>query len=214
MSRLIDLTGQRFGRLTVIERAEDHIQPTGKHETKWRCVCDCGNITVAYGGSLRNGGTKSCGCLQREIVSQRHKRHKRHGDSKTRLYNTWNHMLYRCYNPKHKNYHRYGGRGITVCEEWKKYENFRDWAMANGYQEDLSIDRVDVNGSYCPENCRWVTQKEQTRNRSSNCIITLNGESKILIEWCELYGMNYGTVSSRLSRGWTPEEVLVHLNID
>lgn len=210
MGKLIDLISQRFGRLTVIERTETHITPSGQRKTMWRCRCDCGRVTSVCTQDLRQGHTYSCGCLRNEKIAANGKERLRtHGLSMTKLYKTWISMKQRCVNPKHKFYNRYGGRGITVCTEWLyDFETFRKWAIENGYKEGLSIDRINNNEGYRPDNCRWITPKEQCRNRSNNCYIQVNGETKTLAEWSEQYNLPCATVRDRLSRGWTPEEAL------
>ena len=159
MSAVKDLTGQRFGRLVVIERAES----TKDGKARWVCLCDCGTTSIKVGKLLRNGHCKSCGCgeYENQLTSRIS-----HGLSDTRLYNIWLGMKQRCYYPEHKDFHNYGGRGITVCEEWlNDFKAFYDWAIANGYREDLRIDRIDVNGNYEPSNCRWTTWREQRLNQ-------------------------------------------------
>ena len=156
-----DLTGLHFGRLTVLERVEND-----KHrKARWLCVCDCGEKTVVVGSDLQKGNTQSCGCFHKESVAKiLAKINESHGESRTRLYQTWGMMKQRCYNPKSQIYHRYGGRGITVCDEWRNdFEAFREWALSHGYAEGLTIDRIDVDGNYCPENCQWLTRSENTK---------------------------------------------------
>ena len=165
MGKFIDLTGQKFGRLTVIERADN----TKQGQAKWLCQCDCGRKTVVMGKSLRNGNTKSCGCLQKETIG-----YKRtiHGQTNTRFYRIWCGMKSRCYNKKNPHFHLYGGRGIKVCNEWlKDFQTFYDWAIANGYADNLTLDRINVNGNYEPSNCRWITRKEQNNNKRAEPII-------------------------------------------
>ena len=160
-----DMTGQRFGRLTVLRRAGS----TRHREALWLCLCDCGNERTISGSSLRRGYSKSCGCLRDEIVSNTQSTHRK---TKTRLYNVWTHMIQRCYNPKHTAYKRYGGRGITVCNEWRNsFQKFHEWAMETGYDENAAfhkctIDRIDNDKGYSPDNCRWVDMKTQRHNRS------------------------------------------------
>ncbi len=153
-----DLIGHRFGMLVVIAEAEK-----GKNrKRRWLCACDCGGTTTTSTTNLTRNGTKSCGCLRRESARNRHLAH---GGKGTRLYNIWKNVRQRCRNPKATDFKLYGGRGIKVCTEWDDFTVFRDWAMANGYHEDLTLDRIDPNRDYCPENCRWATWKEQRRNQ-------------------------------------------------
>lgn len=155
---LVDMTGQRFGRLTVLCRSE-----SVKKRTMWKCICDCGTEIVAEAHNLKTGHTCSCGCLQRERTGTANRTH---GKRQTRLYRIWNCMKNRCYYPGYHAYKHYGGRGITVCDEWRdNFQAFHDWAMSNGYADGLTIDRKDNDQGYSPENCRWATMKEQNQNK-------------------------------------------------
>ncbi len=163
MGKLVDLTGQRFGRLTVLQRAG-----TDKRgHTLWLCRCACGNETVVLAPSLRRGATQSCGCLFSEM--RRNKmaaQNTTHGGKGTRLYRIWHGMKQRCYNPKSDHYSLYGGRGISVCAEWlHDFATFQNWAISHGYSDDLTIDRIDNDKGYRPDNCRWATVKEQNNNK-------------------------------------------------
>lgn len=163
MSKLIDLRDKRFGRLVVIQRADN----SSSGEARWLCKCDCGNIKIVKGNHLRNEAIKSCGCME---VENRFVVNKTHGGANTRLYNVWLGMRKRCFNPNEAAYPNYGGRGITVCEEWRDFGAFRDWALNAGYDEnakrgECTIDRIDVNGNYEPSNCRWVDMKIQRQNQ-------------------------------------------------
>lgn len=185
--KLEDLTGQRFGRLTVIERAE-----TTNVSTKWKCRCDCGNECTVIAQNLKRGHTVSCGCYRTEVrPTQRYE----HGYHHTRIYSVYGKIKDRCYNPKNPSYHRYGGRGITMCDEWlNNPKAFCEWAYNNGYKEDAAygectIDRNDNNKGYSPDNCRIVNEKIQANNRRSNLLIEHNGETKTLAEWRDYFGM-------------------------
>lgn len=185
----INLIGNRYGRLTVVSLVND-IAGTNV-PTRWLCKCECGNETTVMGYNLRNGNTRSCGCVQREKAAARFRTH---GGKGTRLYIIWQHMLRRCNSKSNPAYRLYGGRGITVCKEWHEFELFRDWALKNGYADNLSIDRIDVNGNYEANNCRWVTQREQNLNRRNNVRIAFNGEIKTLSEWGKVFGCHQSAV--------------------
>ena len=202
MSDLKDISGQQFGRLTVIER-----RGSTKHsDATWRCRCECGNEAVVIGRCLISGRTRSCGCLRREMAANLSK--PTHGMTSTKLFRVWGNMRERCSRPRHKSFDSYGGRGITVCAEWQNdFKAFYDWAMANGYRDGLTIDRIDTNGNYEPSNCRWATQKEQQNNRRSNRRITYNGETMTTQQWSERLDIHVDTIRWRLSHGWPLERV-------
>lgn len=200
MSKKIDLTGKVFGRLTVIKEA-------GRNKTSllWLCRCECGIEKIIQGNHLKEGKILSCGCYMKEKASSRiTERNVTHGLSKTRFYKIWSEMLRRCSNPNAANYSMYGGRGIKVCDEWKSFEGFyKD--MYSGYKKGLSIDRIDVNGNYCKENCRWLDAKGQARNRRNT--IFVNGIS--LIELCEEKKLDYSVVWQRIHRQkWSVEKAI------
>ena len=199
--RFIDLTARRFGRLVVVERSGYKGEAIA-----WLCKCDCGNEAIVIGKSLRRGATRSCGCLHSDELIERNIKHEQSG---TRLYNIWGLMMQRCYNPKTKCYLDYGGRGITVCSEWRKdFQAFRDWSMKNGYADNLTIDRINNDKGYSPNNCRWSTRKEQANNTRRNHYISYNGESHTLAEWAEIIGMLPDTLECRIRRGWDTTKAL------
>lgn len=203
MRKIKDLTGQKFGRLTVIKRIGSNKQ----REAIWLCKCECGNEKVVVGSSLRKGQTQSCGCLMKERIK---KANTKHGCKGTKLYECWHHMKERCYLKNFHGYFNYGGRGITMCDEWKNdFITFRDWAISNGYKDGLTIERIDVNGNYCPENCRWITMKEQQRNKRNTFYVTYKGVTKPLVEWSEVLNISYYTLRERLvGMDWSIEKTL------
>ena len=205
MSKLIDLTGKRFGRLEVVEKTEKI-----RGNTTWLCKCDCGNYKPVIYWNLVSGITKSCGCLQQELRMQGRKNIK-HGGYGTRLYRIYRGMWERCYNKNVSQYPRYGGRGIHICEEWlgeKGFENFREWASTHGYQDDLSIDRIENEKNYSPDNCRWVSNKTQQNNRRVNVILTYKGEKHTMAEWSDIIGIPRATIKSRHRAGWSDEDII------
>lgn len=193
MGVLIDLTGERFGRLTVTGRAGNDAQ----RKPTWRCVCDCGNIVTVRGAALKSGHTLSCGCYNRDIITK-------HGDEGTRLYAVWRGMKARCLNKNHKFYSDYGGRGITVCEELLDFSNFKDWAIQSGYDLNApkwtcTLDRIDPDGGYSPDNCRWVSMEVQGSNKRNNRYFEFRGEVHSLKEWAKILGIKYQTLYARLT---------------
>lgn len=187
MSNFKDLTNKRFGKLLVIEN-------TNKKKNKktiWLCKCDCGDYKEVQVDNLTTGHTKSCGCLNGKGY--------KHNLKNTRLYYIWSCMKQRCYNKNHKQYKDYGQRGIKICNEWHEFINFYNWAINTDYQDNLTIDRINNNGNYEPENCRWVNMKIQSNNRRSNHIIEYKNETHTLKEWCDILKLNYKTMQTRIN---------------
>ena len=207
MAKVIDLTGQKFGRLTVIGKGDYYFSPKGRKVKRWRCECECGKMTQASTTQLSKGHCKSCGCFMKDKAARLHTTHGMFGK---RIYHIYSGMTQRCENRSSDDYHNYGGRGITVCDEWKNsFESFCDWAMANGYAENLTIDRINVNGNYEPSNCRWVTSKKQNNNRRNNRLLTYNGETHTMAEWADITGIKYSVLACRiLNHKWTAERAL------
>lgn len=210
MSKVIDLTGQKFGRLFVLERADDYIRPNGKRVIRWKCICDCGVTKIVRSSSLRDGTTVSCGCYCREI-------HTTHGGcagrKNERLYAVWANIKGRCYTITDDAYELYGGRGIKMCDEWHyDYGSFREWALNNGYDEtacshQCTLDRIDTNGNYCPENCRWADPEVQQNNKRTNFIIEYCGEKHTLAQWSRILDIDMIVLWSRLRKHkWTVEK--------
>ena len=176
----------------------------------WNCVCDCGNKRVVFGDNLKKGVTQSCGCYQKDLQSAKQKTH---GETETKLYAVWCSMKARCFRDTATYYKFYGGRGITVCNEWvSSYETFREWAYGNGYYEndnrECTLDRIDVNGDYCPSNCRWVADVAQANNRRSNRIYVYNGEEHNVTEWAHIIGIDPKTLFSRIYSGMDFEKAI------
>lgn len=189
-----DIVGRRFGRLTVLDF--DHID--SHRNSYWLCECDCGSHTIVTRGGLTSGNTTSCGCYQIEGIRARSTIH---GMSRTVLYKVWGDMKNRCNDVNNIAYHRYGGRGITICDDWYNFKSFRDWALDNGYEPGLTLDRIDNNGDYCPENCRWVDRRTQGNNRENNHIVEYSGISHTISEWTDILGVCYSTLWARINRG-------------
>lgn len=195
-----DITGQRFGKLVVLKR----IKNDKDGNAMWECRCDCGNLHVVMGSRLRKGQCRSCGCLQKEIVSKNSFIHGMSGGGKwerTSLYRSWNAMKQRCVNPNNAEYSHYGGRGISYCKEWEDFSNFMKWALNNGWKSGLTIDRIDNDKGYSPDNCRWVTRAEQNRNQSRTHII-MDGDKRLT---ASQVGKMIG-VSSHTMAKWCREE--------
>lgn len=208
-SKFKDMIGLKFGKLKVISRAPDRYI-SGKQVTMWNCHCDCGNDTVVSGHSLRNHHTESCGCGIREASLK-------HGDTGTKLYREWCGIKRRCYNQNHHSYKDYGARGITMCDEWKDdYLAFKTWAETQPNYEEflnskklkLSIDRINNNKGYSPDNCRFATAKEQANNRRSNKLITHNGETLTVSQWADRAGLSQQAFNVRYNAGWTMDQIL------
>lgn len=192
MGNLIDLTGERFGRLTVLKQAGKN-----KHrQLQWHCLCDCGSPTIALGFVLRKGEKQSCGCLKRESIAAVNLSH---GMSRTPIYRIWRSMLDRCHLPSSHAYSRYGGRGIKVCDRWQDFENF--YADMGDRPKGMSLERTDNDGDYCPENVRWASNKEQANNRRANVYYEYGDERLTLAQWAEKGEVSVGTLWSRLKRG-------------
>lgn len=198
MPRLKDLTGQRFGRLTVIKR--DGTNKNGS--ATWLCKCDCGTEKVVCGRELVKGDTKSCGCSRHDP--------RKHGMSGTRLHRIWSGMKNRCQNPNNHAYKDYGGRGIVVCKEWSDdFNRFKEWATDSGYREGLTIERIDFDKGYCPDNCTWITKSEQAQNRRRCIFVTIDGKTMNLQQWCDELGIDYKLVHNRIHKlGWEPVKAL------
>jgi hypothetical protein len=195
-----DLRGRRFDRLLVIEFAG--IDPRGY--AKWRCLCDCGKETVKQGTHMMRGNTRSCGCLVSETARAKVLTH---GKTKTTEFRIWTGMIDRATNPNGAAWKCYGGRGITVCERWKSFENFFS-DMGPRPSSEFSLDRIDVNGNYCPENCRWANRATQARNRRSTIYLEFDGKKMSLPEWSEASGISCQTIRYRLLRHWSVERAL------
>lgn len=200
-----DIAGEIFGRLTVIEHL-GHRTGAKTRNHYWRAICECGNIIETKGANLRSGATASCGCLQRELARSAGDRTRKHGMTRTSTYHIWVGMVQRCTNPLAKDFPRYGGAGITVCERWLTFANFL--ADMGVRPKGKSLDRTNNLLGYSPENCRWATVTQQARNQSTNRILAHSGEAKCVAEWAEQLQMSPVTLLARLGRGWSIERAL------
>lgn len=202
MPKFIDMTGKKFGKWTVLSLAEPIKDKRGYNVHRWNCRCECGVEKCVIGTTLRNGRSSSCGCDVGQRSDTARRLFTTHSESKSRLYKIWAGMRKRCYNKNSSNYSNYGARGITVCAEWNdSYEAFRDWSIENGYADNLSIDRIDVDGNYEPCNCRWVTGDVQANNRRNTVYYTYEGQTKSLAEWARLLGLSYKALHKRIKSG-------------
>lgn len=193
-----DLTGKTFGKLTVIRRAENK-----EKRTMWECLCECGNISIVEAYQLKQGFTKSCGCLRYES------RNSTHGMSRTRIFTIWSKMIDRCTNENNPAYKWYGERGIKVFDEWRTdFVSFYNWAKNNGYNENLTLERIDVNGNYEPQNCKWIPLNEQPLNTRKTKYLTYKGERKTVSEWSKITGIKKNTLLNRINSGYTDEECI------
>lgn len=192
---MLNLAGEKYGKLTAI-----CCVGTDKYRNKlWLCSCDCGSKLVVSATSLKKGHSKSCGCLKKDILINRNTKH---GESKTHLYFVWASMKQRCQNKNNRSYKNYGGRGIYLWKDWLCFENFYDWAMKNGYKQGLDIDRIDNNSGYSPDNCRFVTRRENCMNKRDNVYVNAFGKSKTISEWSDITGISQKVIQKRLKRGW------------
>lgn len=203
------LEGRTFGCLTVLFRALEVLRNDGRKVWKWVCRCSCGKIIIVKGCLLVSGRVSSCGCMKRKRALQLVENNATHHMSKSRLYTIWHCMKQRCYYKSSINYHNYGGRGITICDDWhNSFISFYEWALSHGYKDDLTLDRINNDGNYCPENCRWATRKEQMNNRrraTRECYMKAGIDIKSL---ANQYNISPNTVRGRLRKGWSLDDAL------
>lgn len=194
-----DLTGERFGRLVVLWRGENIVEPSGATRSAWFCVCDCGETKTVSQHSLSRGLTRSCGCMMREKTPK-------HGMSRRPVYRQWAAMLQRCNNPRHTHFSHYGGRGIQVCERWHDFMSF--FEDMGEPEPGMTLDRIDVNGNYEPGNVKWSSRREQANNRRNNTTLTYAGKTLTIAEWGRVTGLGKSAIKNRLSRGWPVDRIL------
>lgn len=199
--QMVNRVGARFGRLTVLK----HEGVRAGHRY-WRCKCDCGEMRIVESGNLTSGNTQSCGCWQKEVTGNANSTHGYTRGKGSTTYAVWCSMLARCNNPNTKAFKDYGGRGVTVCRRWLKFENFL--VDMGEKPEGLTLDRKNNNKNYSKRNCRWVTRKDQNRNRRSNIHLTHKGKTKLLVEWAELLGFSRSALYHRYDRGWPVDRIL------
>lgn len=203
--------GERYGKLTIIKEVEPRIKHNGKIERMFLCRCDCGEEIITPLALMRQGHKQSCGCNRALVkpISPKPSYQPSLRKDNPRLYRIWNGMRDRCYNKNHTNFYLYGARGIVINDEWLYFENFYKWAMSNGYTDQLTIDRIDTNGNYEPNNCRWVDMLTQGNNRRNNTRITYQGETKTLSEWCREKEISVSVVVGRIKNGWETEDLFL-----
>lgn len=202
MKKSKEMIGKKFGCLTILGISSH----TDKFKHKYLdCKCDCGKVKAIAMYHITSGASRSCGCKVTEATIRRNTTH---GGTGTRLFNIWASMRKRCTNPNEKAYKHYGARGIKISSEWSNFDAFRDWSLNHGYDDSLTIDRINVNGDYCPSNCRWISNEEQSRNRTNNRRITINGETRLMVDWLKESPVSATTVYDRLRKGWTVEDAL------
>lgn len=201
MKRIIDMTGQQYGKWLVLNIG------TKRHPTHWLCRCECGTIRDIPRGNLIRGMTTNCGCEQRKKNKDRMSTH---GESKTKLYGVWLAMRRRCYLPTDKGFKNWGGRGIKVCEEWRNdYQSFNEWSLSNGYKEGLTIERIDNDKDYSPDNCKWATRLEQGGNTRRVLHIEIDGLTRTVKEWSEISGISGKLIRGRIKKGWIGSDLLL-----
>ena len=212
MSKTIEIKlGQKFGKLTVISFHHKKERVCGNRRRTfcyYLCKCDCGNETIVAKDFLirKKNPTKSCGCISKNFLRSLTMTH---GKSNTRLFRIWTHIKDRCFNSRNDAYKNYGARGISICNDWKNdFISFYNWAIANGYREDLTIDRINNNGNYEPANCRWISVKTQHRNTRRNVFLVYNNEKRCVSEWAEMLGISKETLYGRIKKGWPVERIL------
>ena len=208
-----DLLHKSFGKLTVISKDEDYISPKGRRHPKWICECECGNVVSVRQSSLlaKTHNAQSCGCWRKERASALNKKYGTYHDgllSHGRIYNIWHKMVDRCENPLNKSFKFYGALGISVCQEWHDFMKFKEWAEQTGYSEELTIDRIDTNGNYSPDNCRWITITKQQSNRRDNRYVNFRDETLPIAIWAKRLGFHKSTLYWRIDHGWSIEDAL------
>lgn len=196
----VDMSGMKFGMLTAVRPTERRIG----NNVGWLCRCDCGNTAIVPTNNLRTGNTKSCGCWK---IQRPMKHGSARNSGRTKEYNAWNSMLRRCQNPRHKNFNRYGGRGITVCERWRDFANFL--ADMGPRPPGLTLERKDNSSGYSPDNCKWASYSEQNRNTRQSRYVTIGDQTRCLADWAKEVGLSVSTINVRIHRGWSPERAIL-----